>query len=195
MSEVNETASASAPPVDDERAAPTRRVTPLPVRIAGWIVFVVVMVVVAFALVIPRIIGAVPLAVLTSSMEPTLPPGTLVISKPTDPESLAVGDVITFQPFSDDPMLVTHRIVGMGIQADGGYTFTTRGDNNGADDEPIIGDQVMGKVIYSVPFVGYATSLFDNSERGWVVVVIGGILIGYAVFTIAAELLHRRRRA
>jgi len=195
MSEVSESEAASASgPVDDESDARTRRPTPLAVRIITWVVFAVVMLVVAFALVIPRIIGAVPLAVLTSSMEPTLPPGTLVISKPTDPEHLAVGDVVTFQPFSDDPMLVTHRIIAMGIQTDGDYTFTTRGDNNGIDDEPIIGDQVMGKVIYSIPFVGYATSLFDNRERGWVVIVIGGLLIGYAVFTIVFELLRRRRR-
>lgn len=89
-------------------------------------------------------------------------------------------------------MLVTHRIVGMGLHADDAVTFTTRGDNNGIDDETIIGDQVMGKVIYSVPFVGYATSLFSKTERGWLVVVLGGLLIGYAVFTIVSEPLRRR---
>lgn len=187
------TESAAVPEEEQPGTRAVRRRAPLLVRIAGWAAFALVMIVVALALVIPRIIGAVPLAVLTSSMEPTLPPGTLVISQPTDPASLAVGDVVTFQPLSDDPMLVTHRIVGMGLQADGGVTFTTRGDNNGIDDEPIIGDQVMGKVIYSVPFVGYATSLFSNTERGWLVVVIGSLLIGYAVFTVVSELLRRRR--
>lgn len=78
------------------------------------------------------------------------------------------------------------------MHADDAVTFTTHGDNNGIDDETIIGDQVMGKVIYSVPFVGYATSLFSKTERGWLVVVLGGLLIGYAVFTIVSELLRRR---
>jgi len=163
-------------------------------RIAGWLAFAIVMIIVALILVIPRVIGAVPLAVLTSSMEPSLPPGTLVVSQTVEPESLAVGDVVTFQPMSGDPMLVTHRIVGLGLQADGDLTFTTRGDNNGTDDPTILSDQIMGKVVYSVPYAGYATNLFTMTERGWIVVAVGGLLVGYATFTIVGELLRRRRK-
>lgn len=171
-----------------------RRATPLRIalRALGWVAFTVVMVVLAVAIVIPRLLGAVPLAVLTSSMEPSLPPGTLVVSQPVDPGTLGVGDVVTFQPISDDPLLITHRIVGVGHQADGDIVFTTRGDNNGLDDEPIVGDQVMGEVIYSVPLVGYATSLLGGTERGWIVGAIGGLLVAYAVFTIIRELLRKR---
>lgn len=163
-------------------------------RFIGWVMFALVMAVVALVLVIPRLIGAVPLAVLTSSMEPGLAPGTLVVSQPVDPETLAIGDVVTFQPVSDDPMLVTHRIVEVGYQADGDLTFTTRGDNNGADDQPIVGDQVMGKVVYSVPYVGYVTTLFGVTERGWIVGALGGLLIAYAVFTLLRPLMRRQPR-
>ncbi|WP_228479744.1 signal peptidase I [Microbacterium abyssi] len=188
---------ATETPATESRAPAERRLSrPTPMRIVlrvlGWVAFTVVMVVLAVAIVIPRLLGAVPLAVLTSSMEPTLPPGTLVVVKPVDPEALGVGDVVTFQPVSDDPLLVTHRIVGVGYQADGEITFTTRGDNNGIDDEPIAGAQVMGEVIYSVPFVGYATTVFSSTERGWIVGAIGGLLIGYAVFTIIRELRRKR---
>ncbi|NJC24388.1 signal peptidase [Arthrobacter pigmenti] len=162
-------------------------------RIAVWSAFAMVMVVVAATVVIPRLMGAVPLAVLTSSMEPTMPPGTLVVSKPVDPASLAVGDVITFQPVSDNPMLITHRIVGQAHKADGALSFTTRGDNNGTEDEPIIEGQVMGKVIYSVPYVGYVTTWLDREQRGWMVGAFGALLISYAVFTIMRQMLRKER--
>ncbi|PFG29407.1 signal peptidase I [Paramicrobacterium agarici] len=171
---------------------PLRRSLKLAASIAVWIAFFAVMAIVAVTLVIPRLVGAVPLAVLTSSMEPTMPPGTLVVSKPVDPASLAVGDVVTFQPVSDDPKLVTHRIVSQGHRANGALSFITRGDNNGADDKPIVAEQVMGKVIYAVPYVGHATSLLAVDERGWIVGALGSILIGYAVFTIMRELLRKR---
>lgn len=178
--------------------APIEHTQPRPwrglLRFIGWVVFALVMAVVALVLVIPRLIGAVPLAVLTSSMEPVLAPGTLVVSQSVDPETLAIGDVVTFQPVSDDPMLVTHRIVEVGYQADGDLTFTTRGDNNGADDQPIVGDQVMGKVVYSVPYVGYVTTLFGVTERGWIVGALGGLLIGYAVFILLRALMRRQPR-
>jgi len=172
-----------------------RRRTPL--RRAGqaalWAVFALVMVVLAAVVVLPRVLGAVPLAVLTSSMEPTLPPGTLVVSQPVETAQLRAGDVITFQPHSGDPMLITHRIIALGYRADGELTFTTRGDNNSQPDSPIVADQVMGKVIYNVPYVGYVTRAFGG-EQGWVVSVGGALLIAYAVFTLVGALLEKRYR-
>ena len=44
---------------------------------------------------IPRVAGATPYDILTSSMEPDLPPGTLVVSRPVDPQDVGIGDVIT----------------------------------------------------------------------------------------------------
>ena len=44
---------------------------------------------------IPKATGAIPLTVLTSSMEPSLPPGTLIVVKPVRTNALRVGDVAT----------------------------------------------------------------------------------------------------
>ena len=49
---------------------------------------------------------------LTSSMEPGLPPGTLVIVKPIDPVDVRIGTVITYQLESGKPTVVTHRDCG-----------------------------------------------------------------------------------
>jgi signal peptidase len=122
------------------------------------VVMVAVLALAAAVVAVPRLLGAVPLTVLTGSMEPTHSPGDVVVVQPVDTDRVDVGDVITFQPVSGDPTLVTHRVVGV-LRADGAVTgFVTRGDANPIDDDPILPDQVMGRVVYSIPLVGHLTS-------------------------------------
>src|SRR3954471_3578468 len=67
-------------------------------------VFLIFVVALALAvIVIPAVTHAVPLTVLTSSMEPGLPPGTLLIVRPVDPADLRIGDVATYQIRSGEP--------------------------------------------------------------------------------------------
>lgn len=142
------------------------------------------------AVAVPKILGALPLTVLTSSMEPTLSPGDVVVVQPVDPEDVSIGDVVTFQPVSDDPTLVTHRVVGVQWGGDGVAGFVTRGDANGADDDPIVPDQVMGRVVYSIPFIGHAT----NASWGPTAVTVGAVgLIAYSVLMIVTPDSSRRK--
>src|SRR5699024_11712895 len=106
--------------------------------------------------VVPRVMGCEALTVLTGSMEPTYAPGDVVVSVPRD--GYAVGDVVTFQPVSGDPTLVTHRIVAVQLGGPEGTMYVTRGDANGADDDPIKAEQVMGEVLYHVPYVGHLSA-------------------------------------
>ena len=46
---------------------------------------------------IPAAVGGTPLTILTGSMSPNLPPGTLVVIKPTPIDEIAIGDILTFQ--------------------------------------------------------------------------------------------------
>jgi len=142
------------------------------------------------AVVVPKLLGATPLTVLTSSMEPTLSPGDLVVVRPVDPADVTVGDVVTFQPTSDDPTLVTHRVVGILAGTDGRGGFVTQGDANGAEDDPIVADQVRGRVVYSIPWLGRVT----NVSWGSTAVTVAAVgLILYAVATIAVPDRSRRK--
>lgn len=136
---------------------------------------------VAAVSVVPRVVGAVPLTVLTGSMEPALAPGDLVVVRPAPADDIRVGDVITFQPVSDDPALVTHRVTGLTIESGGVTGFTTQGDANSAADDAIVADQVKGRVVYSVPWVGHVT----GAGLGPQVAVLAGVgLLGYGVATV-----------
>lgn len=135
--------------------------------------------------VVPRLIGGVPLTVLTGSMEPALRPGDIVVVVPQ--EVYRVGDVVTFQPEAGDPTLITHRIIAV-TNSGYGATFTTQGDANGAPDDPIVPAQIMGRVAYRVPFVGHAVTFVQNDP-----VLIGGAVAAILLTYFLTRGVLRRR--
>ncbi|WP_258375247.1 signal peptidase I [Curtobacterium sp. MCSS17_008] len=148
--------------------------------------------------VVPKATGSVPLTVLTESMEPTLPPGTLVVVRPTPFDDIRVGDVVTYQIASGEPAVVTHRVVSVTAAADGSPRLVLQGDANPvADARPVVPAQVRGVVWYSVPGLGYANQLV-NASRGWLVPTVAGGLIVYGallvVLGVAGAVRRRRER-
>lgn len=156
----------------------------------------VVLLALAFAAVLlPRLTGSVPLTVLTSSMEPTYPPGTLLVVRPVETDSIRIGDVITYQPVSDQPEVITHRVVGITQSTSGDTTFRTQGDNNPAPDPaPVTAPQVQGTVWYAIPFIGYAATALGAGAKSVIVIVLAVGLFGYATFMIVSWGRERRRR-
>lgn len=152
--------------------------------------------VLAATIVVPFVAGATPYTILTSSMKPTYPPGTLVVVKPAEGSELGVGTPITFQIRSGEPEVVTHRIVAVRQSGAGERTFITRGDNNGSDDEnPVQQEQIRGKVWYSIPYLGYANNWLNGDKRTITVAVIASGLGLYAVWMfIGAGMDHRRKK-
>lgn len=154
----------------------------------------------AAVIVVPAVVGGTPLTVLTSSMEPTLPPGTLVVIKPAPVDEIEVGDVLTYQIRSGDPAVVSHRVVSRTVSTNGTTTFTTRGDNNDvADAAPVTEAQIKGTVWYSIPWLGYVNSAISGESRAWLVPLVAGALFLYAGYTaasgIAGAVKRRRSRA
>lgn len=140
-------------------------------------------------IVVPAATGSTPMTVLTSSMEPTYPPGTLVIVKPIEPQQIRIGDAITYQLKSNEAPVVTHRVMSITSSSNGGTSFITKGDNNGAPDAaPVIPEQVRGKVWYSVPWIGYLNNLVGGELRGWVVPVVAIGLFLYAGYMFASSI-------
>jgi signal peptidase I len=169
-------------------------VTGLSVGLLGLVLFVA-----AVVIVIPRAAGATPVTVLTSSMEPTLPPGTLVVVKPKAVHDIHVGDVMTYQIRSGDPAVISHRVIAITTSTTNGMTFTTKGDNNAEADPPVVPAQVRGVVWYSVPLIGYVNSALDQSQRSWVLPAVGVLLILYAAWMFlrgtASSVRRRSSRA
>jgi signal peptidase len=165
-------------------------------------------------IIFPTIVGAVPLTVLSDSMAPSMPVGSLAVVRPTkgtvpaedlvvkapdairalnDVSGIGPGDVIAFKPHPGDPLLVMHRVraVETNVHAASGQvrtTFTTRGDNLRVDDDPVMDYQVRGVVMYSLPLLGYvndAVNTGPNAARSAVAVVVAGYGIA-VVFLLRA---------
>lgn len=116
----------------------------------------------------------------TGSMEPTYPVGAMIVVEKVEPEKLETGDVITYTV--GDATVVTHRIIGIDRQ---GRQITTKGDNNNAADSSQIGfDNVIGRVKFGVPLVGYTVILL-NTNFGR---IMAGVLI---VAVIGVNLIVR----
>ena len=151
-------------------------------RIASYTLLAVMVLILLATVVVPRVTGSTPYTVLTQSMKPTYPPGSLIVVRPVEPNELAIGTPITYQLRSGEPEVVTHRIVATRQSGAGELTFITRGDNNGADDEnPVQVGQIRGEVWYSIPYMGYVNNWLNGEQRKITVAVIVIALFGYAL--------------
>ncbi|HEY2765187.1 MAG TPA: signal peptidase I [Pseudonocardiaceae bacterium] len=106
---------------------------------------------------IPAVSGARAFTVLSGSMRPVLPVGSLAIVRPEPVGSIRSGDVITFlgrDPGSTATHVVTHRVVAV-QHGPGGLLFTTRGDADGDPDPGLTSAaDVRGVLWYHVPLMG-----------------------------------------
>lgn len=162
-------------------------------QVIAWSMILSVCAVLLVAVLVPRVAGATPYTVLTGSMRPGMPPGTLVVVRPTDPARIAVGSVVTYQLESGKPAVVTHRVVSQGLDADGQPVFQTRGDaNDSPDPKWVMPVQLKGEKWYSVPYLGYVNNAIDGSQRQMAVYVVAGALLAWAayLFTSAARDRH-----
>jgi len=92
--------------------------------------------------------------VLTASMRPDMPEGTVVVSTPVAVHDVRVGDVITYRIPVEDRRVVTHRVVEVVRRG----VVVTKGDANNAVDSWVaeLKGQKVWKVRAAVPGLGYA---------------------------------------
>jgi signal peptidase I len=149
----------------------------------------------AFILVIvPKASGATPLTVLTQSMEPLYPPGTLLFVRPVKQADIKIGDVITYQIQSGKPAVISHRVIAINNPADGTRTFVLKGDNN-SDPDPaaVIPAQIKGRLWYSVPLLGWVSNLVNGPSRSWMVDLVAVALFAYAAYMIIGGVVAASR--
>lgn len=160
-----------------------------------WMVILGVTAAVAAAVLVPRLGGATPYTILTGSMSPTLPAGTLVVVKPVPVEQVGIGTVVTYQLESGKPVVVTHRVVATGVNADGETTLRTQGDaNDVVDAAPVLPVQVKGRLWYAVPYLGHASMIFTGHQRNVAALTLAAALALYALVMFVGALRDRARR-
>lgn len=102
--------------------------------------------------------------VLTSSMESVYPKGSLIISQYTDPNTLEIGDDITFM--NSETTTVTHRIIGIveNYAETGQRAFQTQGVmNQNPDSQLVPAVNVVGKVVFHSYAAGRVVDFVKNT--------------------------------
>ena len=126
-------------------------------------------------------------SVQSGSMEPTIHVGSIVINLPQT--NYQKGDIITLRSERSAKETVTHRIND--IQEEDGLTkYQTKGDaNEDPDRELVPGSRVIGKVVFSLPYVGYVVG-FAQTQIGFIVLVVipATLIIASEVINIKKEI-------
>jgi signal peptidase len=105
----------------------------------------------------------------SGSMAPAIKMGSLVIVKPAN--DYKIGDVITFGPYSKTKAPTTHRIYDIKV-VNGQPVYITKGDaNNAPDTREITKRDILGKVLFSIPYLGFAVA-FAKKPLGFALIII-----------------------
>ena len=141
----------------------------------------------AGVLILPPLAGCKNMAVLSGSMEPDIGVGAMVVARPVDEASLEVGDVITYKLTGNT--LVTHRIIEMDTE---NKQVITKGDaNEVADGAPVAFDQIVGKVLFHVPLLGYV-SVYIKTPLG--IAGICGALIVIIILSFLPDIMKKEEK-
>lgn len=131
------------------------------------------------------------MVVQSGSMTPAIKMGSVVMVKPVN--DYKIGDVITFGPYNKTKAPTTHRIYD--IKVEGSQpVYITKGDaNNAPDDREITKKDIIGKVLFSIPYLGYAVA-FAKKPLGFALIIIvpAAIIILDEVKNIYGEIKKKK---
>ena len=135
-------------------------------------------------LTVPRLMGYEIYEVVSGSMEPEIPVGSILYVEETPPEEIEAGDVIAFMR---NDTVVSHRVEeNRYVEGE----FITKGDaNSGEDPEPVGYGSLEGKVERHIPALGIVMSLLaGNTGKLYAVILLGcGVM-----FHMLARILRSR---
>jgi signal peptidase len=131
--------------------------------------------------------------ILSGSMEPTLKVGGIVVTRPVPYNDIKEGDIITYVAPTDNK-LTSHRVNSIS----GGWLsgFETKGDANEHPDPYMVPiEAVAGKVVFTLPYIGYVTN-FIKTPVGFLVLLglPGIIVISMEIWNIWCVLYGRDRK-
>jgi len=124
----------------------------------GWIITSIISVVIIWFSV--GLFPFHPSLVASGSMSPMMDAGDVVIIAKVPGDIIKVGDVIQFRKV--EGITVMHRVIEI-QKTEGSKFFITKGDaNNEPDDEPVIPQNVVGKLVLTIRKIGWVSILVKS---------------------------------
>lgn len=154
---------------------------------------VVVVAICAVVLVGLRLVGFRTFTVMSGSMEPNYPVGSMLYVRPVDYHTLKVGDVISYVA-NDDKVVVTHRIAEIVVDENDAnvWRFRTKGDANESPDANLVHyKNVIGTPTIVLPYIGYVARNIQQPPGIYITLVVGTLLLAW---TFLPGTLEERRK-
>lgn len=170
----------------DRRLARLRALARL-FSVLGVLLLAALAVVAVAASVAPRLMGLQSYAIISGSMEPALPTGSLVYAQPVAASELQPGDVAAYRRDQD---VIVHRVQTNDVADE---ELTTKGDANAdADVRPVPYAHVLGRVTASVPGIGYFLMVLQSTPGK---LLLAWIVLMGAAFCIVGSVLGNLARS
>lgn len=152
-------------------------------NVVGELLLIVV-ILACIPLTVPRVFGYEVYAVISGSMEPAIPTGSLVYIKAVEAAEVKENDVIAFYSPSNPNAIITHRVIKNQVVSG---QFITKGDANAAEDTtPVPYDCLLGGVQLSVPYAGKVLSAAVTQEGK--IAVVGVIIASVLLQVVAGQM-------
>ncbi len=146
------------------------------------------LILVCLPLTVPRLFGYHIYSVVSGSMEPAIPTGSLVYIGETELKDVSEGEVLAFYGARDSASIITHRVVENRVLTG---EFITKGDANQTEDmTPIPYENVIGKVVCSVPVAGVVAEMFTSREGK---IIAGSVIVAALLLQALAAIAERQR--
>lgn len=141
-------------------------------------ILVSLLIILAVLLVGARVFGLQVYTVLSGSMEPTYKTGSVIYVKPVKASQVEVGDPISFV-LNEELTVVTHRVIDIDTDK---KQFHTKGDaNSSADGGSVHFENLIGKPILSIPYLGYFVT-YIRKPPGLYLAIAGAAILMLLVF-------------
>lgn len=138
----------------------------------------------------PHLFGMQVYCVLSGSMEPAFPTGSLLYVKAADPSDVQVGDPITF--LLSNEITATHRVVRIDAQM---QQFYTKGDNNEQEDTAGVPFQnLLGKPVVCIPYLGYVSNFLQHPPGLYLAIAAGAVLVLLILIPDLFDRMEKRNR-
>lgn len=136
--------------------------------------------------------------IVTGSMEPTIPTGSMVLVKSLAPgEDPQVGGIVTFKATRlGDPIVLTHYLREIQVEDDGQVRYITRGENTDHDDDYVTHrEDLLGTYVFHMPFLGRLGQFLRSTQALFMYLMIGVILLIYYVLSLRLDRRAQRLAA
>lgn len=175
------------PPMQRSGKKKGGKIVPALCNIMGTVILILV-IAICLPMVVPRFLGYEIYNVVSGSMEPEIPIGSLVLVKDMEPVDVQENDIIAFQ--SGD-VVITHRVVeNHTVEGE----FITKGDaNEDVDMNTIAYAALIGKVFFHAPMLGDFMTLMSSMMGK--IYLLAFALCGMMFNLLAGRLRARRRES